>query len=124
MKHVLVIDDDRSTCDLIKHYLESQGFEVETAPDGREGIRRYHAHPADLVIVDIFMPHKDGIETIIDLRSQSPEARILAISGGGDMGGMEYLDYARVLGATNTLAKPFDRSSLINAVTTTASHAA
>ncbi len=116
MPRVLVIDDDSLMRDLIRIYLEQEGFEVVEAGDGQDGLSRYRQKPADVVIVDIFMPRKDGIETIMDLRDLDPKARILAISGGGELAGMEYLTYARSLGADNILPKPFKRDELLAAV--------
>lgn len=116
MSRILVIDDDTLMRDLIRIYLEQDGFEVVEAGDGQDGVSRYRQRPADVVIVDIFMPRKDGIETIMDLRDIDPAAHILAISGGGELAGMEYLTYARSLGADNILPKPFKRDELIAAV--------
>jgi len=116
MARILVIDDDTLMRDLIRIYLEQDGFEVVEAGDGQDGLSRYRQRPADVVIVDIFMPRKDGIETIMDLRDIDPAAHILAISGGGELAGMEYLTYARSLGADNILPKPFKRDELIAAV--------
>lgn len=116
MARVLVIDDDSLMRDLIRIYLEGDGFEVVEAGDGHDGVSRYRQKPADVVIVDIFMPRKDGIETIMDLRDIDPSANILAISGGGELAGMEYLSYARSLGADNILPKPFKRDELLAAV--------
>lgn len=116
MARVLVIDDDSLMRDLIRIYLEQDGFEVIEAGDGQDGVSRYRQRPPDVVIVDIFMPRKDGIETIMDLRDLDPGAQILAISGGGELAGMEYLSYARSLGADNILPKPFKREELIAAV--------
>ncbi|EPR43998.1 response regulator receiver protein [Desulfovibrio sp. X2] len=120
MARVLVIDDDAVMRDMMRLYLEQGGFEVVEAGDGMDGVRRYRQRPPDVVIVDIFMPRKDGIETIIDLRGLDPAAHILAISGGGEIGGMEYLSYAKVLGADRVLCKPFRREELISAVRETA----
>ena len=71
---------------------------------------------ADVVITDIFMPEKEGIETILAIRHEFPEARIIAISGGGEGSRFSYLCYARQLGATRTLAKPFSPSQLLGVI--------
>ncbi|MFW5489319.1 MAG: response regulator transcription factor [Desulfovibrio sp.] len=117
MSKILVIDDDPSICELVRHYLEKVGHDVTIAHDGREGIDVFSMEHFDLVIVDIFMPRKDGIETILELREQNKNACIMAISGGGKMAaGKEYLSYAKALGADCILSKPFAKSQLLQAV--------
>ena len=85
-------------------------------PTGNKGMELLTSNPMDLVIVDIFMPQKDGIETIIELQGKDSNCGILAISGGSEIGGTEYLDYAKTLGAHETLAKPFAKNDLLEAV--------
>ncbi len=116
MSKILVIDDDPSICELIRHYLENAGHSATLARDGREGLELFAGGMFSLVIVDIFMPRKDGIETILELREHCAEARILAISGGGKLAGKEYLSYAKALGADRILAKPFTKTQLLAAV--------
>ncbi len=117
MKHILIIDDDPSTRDLLGLHLRSLHWDVSLAEDGQEGLEVLAERPADLVIVDIFMPRKDGIETILELRAAGGGSKILAISGGGTIGGLEYLSYAKVLGADEVLSKPITKDRLIETVT-------
>jgi DNA-binding response OmpR family regulator len=116
LSNVLVIDDDPAIRSLIASTLSRLGYRVRTAEDGATGLRQFAAEPADLVIVDIFMPEKEGIETIIELRRRLAIPRIIAISGGGAIGGMEALQLARMIGAEAALLKPFSMSALVETV--------
>jgi len=116
MHRILVVDDDAIMRDMIRSYLEAEGHDVIEASNGRDALAKHRLSPADIAIVDIFMPTKDGIETILELRRMTPCPRILAISGGGEIGGLEYLSYAKVLGADGALAKPFGREDLLRAI--------
>ena len=116
MQRVLVIDDDEQVRALLCEILERAGFEVMAASNGVEGLKLYRSQPADLVITDLIMPEKEGVETILELRSQFPNARIIAISGGQRAGGREYLPIAARLGARRTVAKPFSRQEILEAV--------
>jgi DNA-binding response OmpR family regulator len=116
MSKILVIDDEESLRMLLREALERQGYEVEVAADGCEGTRLFRQRRADLVIVDLFMPKKDGIETIIEIQQACSGVRTIAISGGGLTGAMEFLTHAQALGASRTFAKPFDLEQLLEAV--------
>lgn len=117
MPSVLVVDDQEQVRQLIRETLEQAGYEVEEAPDGKEGLDRYRVRPRDLVIMDILMPDQDGLETIITLRQEFPDIRIIAMTGGSDMGVIpNFLDVAKMLGARRTLQKPFELKVLLNAV--------
>jgi DNA-binding response OmpR family regulator len=113
---VLVIDDERDIRDTIRYLLQSEGFEVLVAEDGGEGMRLLRSMTVDVVVTDIFMPGKEGIETIYELRSEFPRTRIIVMSGGGGAKGMDFLSVARELGADKSLKKPFDPRELIDAV--------
>lgn len=116
-KRVLVIEDDADLRTLMHAYLEEEGFEVQTAADGREGLQRQRRDPAGVVVTDIFMPNKEGIETVFDLKHEFPETRIIVMSGGANsVKGLDYLGLARQLGANKTLAKPFSMKQLADAV--------
>ena len=86
MANILVVDDDRQVCDLLKQVLEDRGDTVTCATNGVEGIKEYRSHPADLIILDILMPEKEGLETILDLRREFPQVKIIAMSGGSERG--------------------------------------
>ncbi|MEW5726067.1 MAG: response regulator [Thermodesulfobacteriota bacterium] len=112
MARILVIDDDESLRKMLGQMLVKAGHEVRLARDGREGVLLFRQGPADLVITDILMPEKEGIETILELRREYPQVKILAISRGGTVDPGTYLNMARDLGADRTLGKPFSWSRL------------
>jgi DNA-binding response OmpR family regulator len=114
---ILIIDDDDRTRKLFRKILEREKYEVTEACDGKEGIKLFRNEPADLVITDIIMPEKEGIETIMDLRKEYPEVKIIAISGGGRVEAGSYLEVAKKIGAAQTLAKPFTPDELLEAIT-------
>lgn len=116
MTRILVIDDDPNIRQMVCRMLEREGYEVEVASNGKEGIDKFRAVPASLIITDIIMPEQEGIETIRMLRTDFPDCRIIAMSGGGRIGPSDYLSMAKLLGATVSLSKPFDRGQLLDAV--------
>jgi DNA-binding response OmpR family regulator len=114
---ILVIEDNADLRAVMQLALEGAGYEVECAGDGRQGVEAQRSRPADVVITDIFMPFKDGIETIVELRQHFPQTRIIAVSGGGDyLKKPDYLWAAREFGAVLTLEKPFGADELLEAV--------
>lgn len=116
-KRVLVIEDNADLRNLIQTYLEEEGYEVFSAADGREGLQHQRSVPSGIVVTDIFMPGKEGIETVFDLKREFPDTRIIVMSGGPSLvQGMDYLGLARELGASKTLAKPFTMKQLAEAV--------
>jgi len=124
MSHVLVIDDDPLIRQTIRFALEDAGFNVIEAESGVDGCIAVAESSFDLVITDILMPNKDGIETIIEVKRTRPSLRILAMSGGGKIEGREYLSLAARLGVNDTICKPFQRSALISKVQQLCSHGA
>ena len=117
MAHILVADDEAAVRDICRRLLEKAGHEVTEAGDGDIALKLYRQRPADLVIVDILMPGKEGLETITELRREFPDTRIIAISGGGMIGPDQYLHVARKLGADRVFEKPFYTQELLAAVT-------
>ena len=115
---ILVVDDDEQVRSATSLILKRAGYEVEEAEDGETGVEAFRDGKPDLVILDIIMPNREGIEIIPDLRQIRPDARILAISGGGRGNAQDYLTLADVIGADATLAKPFERAELLSAVST------
>jgi len=114
-KRVLVVDDRPDTLGFMLLGLESAGFEVEVAANGREALERQREHAADVVITDIFMPEMDGLETIDRIKAQFPHTRIIAMSSGvGRM--QDYLKVAGQIGADATLLKPFSTEDLVRLV--------
>lgn len=116
MPRILVIDDDDTVRFSLKMALEDAEYEVDDADNGEDGIARMRDNPADLVISDIFMPRKEGLETIDELRREFPNVRIIAISGGGRMDPDAYLEIARRVGADASLFKPFDTNVLLEII--------
>lgn len=115
MAKILVIDDDEQFCGFLEKILIHDGNEVAIAHDGEEGIRRFEKVLPDLVITDIFMPHKNGIEVITDLQRMNSDVSIIAISGR-QLQQLEALDFALLLGARRILEKPFTRDQLLGTV--------
>ncbi len=116
-ERILFVDDEDAIVNLGKKGLERLGYEVMEAPDGKVALWLYKEKPADLIITDIIMPEKEGIETITDFKREFADVRIIAISGGGQGDKRQSLDMARKVGADSTLAKPFEREELLNEVT-------
>ena len=116
MAKILVIDDDSAVRDTLVQVLEDGGYEVASAEDGKRGIASFRRDPPDLVITDIIMPEMEGIQTITELRRIRPNAKIIALSGGGRIGNTDFLSVARYLGAMDVIAKPFDLDDLLSRV--------
>lgn len=108
----LVIDDDELYRHLARAMLESLGWSVETASDGRVGWQMAQLHDFDLVICDIVMPHQDGFETIGKIHRYKPTLPVIAMSGGGLLQSRMYIEMARLLGASAALSKPFSHNEL------------
>jgi len=119
VRKILVIEDDPLTREWLESLLTRNGYEVQTAANGREGIDQFRKEQSDLVITDIVMPEKDGIETITDLKRHHPGVKIIAISGGERRPeGMSknYLHSAKLLGANRAMQKPIVNQDLLEAV--------
>ncbi len=116
MARILVIDDEELVRVSLRKILETAGHDVVEAPDGREGLERYRENPADVVITDIIMPQMEGIETIQTLKLEYPDAKIIAISGGGQVDKRTLLTWAAHSGAQDVLFKPFKSKEIVGAV--------
>jgi len=117
MQRILVIDDHIELRQMLRQILEREGYEVEEAGDGKVGIVLYRRAPADLIITDVVMPEKDGVEIIRELKRDFPDVRVIAISGGSRTLGAQYcLAAMKALGALYVLTKPFGRKELLEAV--------
>lgn len=116
MATILVIDDDQEVRDFLVAVLERAGHEVSTAGNGRDGVAMFREHAVQVVITDIIMPEKDGIETILDLRREHPDLKVIAISGGGRTTPENYLHSARLLGADRAMRKPFKNEEILRAI--------
>ena len=116
MARILVIDDDVLVLDMLYESLTSEGYDVLRASNGKEGLKLYRKEPVDLIITDLIMPEKEGIETIIELRHDFPDVKIIAISGGGRIGTKDYLNMAKIFGVQQTFTKPVGRKQLLDAI--------
>jgi DNA-binding response OmpR family regulator len=116
MKRILVIDDEELIRTFLKDLLEEEGYEVIIAGDGEEGLALFETNSIDLVITDIIMPVKDGLDTILELKKKAPELPVIAISAGGNIPKERYLAVAGYMKNTRTLAKPFTGQELVSAV--------
>lgn len=117
VKRILVVDDEEQIRSMLTQMLEHEGFMVDTAGNGEEGVELITRHNYDLIITDMIMPVKDGLKLIMELIQDYPDQRILAISGGGAIKAERYLTMASYLGDDiATLEKPFKREALLAAV--------
>ena len=116
MAYILIIEDDPSYRHFLAEVLEDAGHEVRTAADGVQGIALYHERPANLVITDIFMPNKEGLETSRELKSEYPDAKIVAITGGGAYTMFDSLKWVLAMGVDKAFLKPVDPDELLQAV--------
>lgn len=114
---ILVIDDDPFMRDVLDQTLTRAGYEVTLADNGDDGLQKFaQADTIDLVITDLIMPKKEGVETIAELKRTSPEIKIIAISGGYRLPAENYLKIATTLGVNETLIKPFEKNELLKIV--------
>jgi CheY-like chemotaxis protein len=126
MGSILIIDDEEDIRDALQIVLESVGHNVKVASNGNEAVELQRSEPADLIITDVIMPGKNGVDTIKEIRQEFPGVRIIAISGGGGVQPTEYvpeaitttayLAAAKEAGADMVFTKPFERKDLIQAV--------
>ncbi len=116
MASILIIDDEDPIREILRRLLKRAGHTVYEAADGKTALRMFAGNPTDLVIADIFMPEMDGIEFLIRLREAFPEARVIAVSGGGFIGKEEVLRDAAQLGAVGMLKKPFSVEECLEVV--------
>ncbi|PYN09263.1 MAG: hypothetical protein DME02_04260 [Candidatus Rokuibacteriota bacterium] len=106
--HILVVEDHDDTRDVLDVLLRTEGYEVTLASDGQDGLDKYQQRPADIVLVDVFMPRKNGIDTIRELVRDYPDAVCIAMSADGDPMRRNALEFAREAGARLTLRKPIE----------------
>lgn len=118
MARVLAIDDDGAVCATVSAILERAGHEVVTVQNARRGLKLLEADQFDLLLIDIFMPEMDGLETVRVLRGSKPELPIIVMSGAmTDQASMpDYLSFGTKLGAIESLRKPFRPATLVEAV--------
>jgi DNA-binding response OmpR family regulator len=108
------VEDDPRVRDVLYQALVMAGYDVVAAADGEEALTAYAAAPTDVIITDLLMPRKDGVETIRGLRRQHPDARVIAVTA--TRGRFNRLTAARHVGAHRTFLKPFGMSDLLTVV--------
>ena len=113
---ICVIDDDESVRQTVSRILSGAGYAVVSAADGAKGLEAVERSSPAMIITDIVMPNREGIETILEAKKRFPGIPIIAISGGGRSGPQSFLDLARKLGADDCLAKPFRPTELLDKV--------
>ena len=114
MASILIIDDENTTRVFLRSVLETEGYEITEAANGRIGLELYRQKPTDLVITDIIMPELNGLDMLLELTREFLRAKVIAISGAGEE--KNVLDVAKLLGARQTFQKPFSVSKLLGAV--------
>ena len=110
---VLVIDDEEVVLSFVSRVLRSAGYETLEASNGEEGLQMFQEQCPALVITDLVMPEMEGLETIVQMRRQAPDARVIAMTGAMPS---RFLGYAEEFGAVQTLKKPFTRTDVLSAV--------
>lgn len=116
MKKILIIDDEPHILLMLKKMLEKYDYEIDLAANGVEGLELFRKSKPELVITDIIMPEKEGLETIREMRRIRPDLQIIAMSGGGKVSADSYLEIARIFGAKKVIAKPFTKQEMVSAV--------
>jgi len=116
MATILIIDDDAAMRRLVLRALEAGKHELIEAGDGYEALALVDERRPDLIITDILMPRKEGIETMREVAERAPDTKIIAMSGGGMSHNLMFLDVAKAFGADAVIAKPFRPSELAETV--------
>jgi CheY-like chemotaxis protein len=116
MPRILLVEDNELARFALSRSLTHAGYEVIEAEDGCQALEAQRREPVDLVITDIVLPVKDGLETIMELKQSSPATPVIAYTGHPRHNTIDYLATARAVGAARVFAKPFDHVELIDAV--------
>ena len=115
---ILIVDDEAPMRLVLQQVLIADGYEVETAANGTDALELAAREQFDLMMIDLIMPGKDGFQTILSLREDLPRMRIIAMSGGGGYRSSNYLRFAGKIGDCQTLAKPFSKQAMLDAIET------
>ena len=113
---VLIIDDDVQLSESLGIVLDAEGFAVRTAANGNDALESFEKTPADVVICDLFMPEKDGLQTITELRRKYPSVKIIAMTGGGVYGMTDLTATAKRLGADRAYVKPLLSAEILKCI--------
>lgn len=116
IKDILIVDDEEQMRLALRRMLEREGYSVREAENGDKAIRIHREKQADLIITDIIMPDKEGLGTIVEIKSEFPDTKIFAMSGGGKNSPDQYLRMANGLGVDRVFVKPFNREDILSAV--------
>ncbi|WP_319759592.1 response regulator [Maridesulfovibrio sp.] len=116
MPRILVVDDDPISRQVLKAMLEKEGHLVTEAEDGVKAVQGYDRSQIDLVITDIFMPEKEGVQTVRELMNVNPDVKIIAVSGGSSSANYDSLDWIKMFGVKYTFTKPFNAKAILDAV--------
>jgi DNA-binding response OmpR family regulator len=116
MAKILLVDDDQIIREALSNALQLRNFEVNSLSDGRKVVSEIEENQYDIIVLDIVMPNKEGLETILDVRKINASIPILAVSGGGRTTPSSNLELAKMMGATDTMIKPFDSFTLIQKI--------
>ena len=112
-KTVLVVDDDKLVLAMYKFAFEDHGYRVLLADDGNAGLRVLESQAVDVVFLDILMPEKEGLETLLEIKQRFPDVAVFVMSGGGTRGKHDFLRVAKKFGATGIVKKPATPKELI-----------
>jgi CheY-like chemotaxis protein len=110
---VLIVDDEPPIRELLRTAFQARGYEVAEADNGESALAQYEAFQPSVVVIDLVMPGMEGIEAIRHLRRKAPKLHIIALSGGGNMGFVDFLKYAEQLGADLAMSKPVALKELL-----------
>ena len=116
MASILLADDDDEFLAMLSSALIRAGYQVKVAFDGERALKLYKDLPTDLVITDLVMPEKEGLELIGELKRLNPEVKVIVVSGAGKHVLPDYLKMAKALGAKRVLAKPFSEREILEAI--------
>ncbi len=116
MSRILVVDDDPISRQILRAMLEKEGHVVSEAEDGVKAVNNYDKGSVDLVITDIFMPEKEGVQTVRELIKENPDVKIIAVSGGSSSANYDSLDWIKMFGVKYTFTKPFNSKAIISAI--------
>ena len=114
MKRILLVEDDSAFLEVLRKVLVQAEYRVTVASDGLIALRLMENESFDLVMTDILMPNHDGVELVKHIKKNTPDMKIIAMSGGGSLGSETYLTTVKLLGADATLTKPFEMRELFS----------
>ena len=116
MARILIIDDDAAIGEALRHLLSSEGYEVQSVTDSKEGVKMIYEQEFDLAIVDIFMPEKSGLEIIQEVNKARPKVKLIAMTAFGAQDDIDMGSFAERYGAIHYFEKPFDKQDVLTKV--------